>query len=81
MLPSYEKVNHKKIMTLYVKRNIDEKEIRQSLFYVLRNHDYMDKFYNKLREYGLFYDYINYSNDYYQVILNDWMIANNINKG
>ncbi len=45
-------------MTLYVKRNIQDKEIRQSLFYALRNYDYMDKFYNNLRKYGLFKDYL-----------------------
>ena len=78
MLPSYEEINHKEIMTLYVKRNIQEKEIRQALFYSLRNYDYMDKFYNVLREYGLFKDYLDYSNYYYKQIINNWEEKNNI---
>lgn len=78
ILPSYKEINHKDIMTLYVKRNIQEKEIRQALFYALRNYDYMNKFYNNLRKYGLFKDYLEYSNYYYNQIISDWKIKNNI---
>ena len=77
-LPEYNELNHKDIMTLYVKNNIEEKEIRQALFYALRNHDYMDKFYNNLRKYGLFKDYLDYSHYYYEQIINEWTIKNNI---
>ncbi len=79
MLPYYDDLNHKDIMTLYVKRNIYDKEIRQALFYALRNYDYMDKFYDNLRRYGLFKDYLEYSN-YYEQIIKDWKIKNNIDK-
>lgn len=78
ILPDYEDLNHKEIMTLYVKRNINDKEIRKALFYALRNYDYMDKFYNNLRKYGLFTDYLEYSNYYYEQIIRDWKIKNNI---
>ena len=80
MLPNYDDLNHKDIMTLYVKRNIYDKEIRQALFYALRNYDYMDKFYDNLRRYGLFKDYLEYSNYYYEQIIKDWKIKNNIDK-
>ena len=80
MLPCYDDLNHKDIMTLYVKRNIYDKEIRQALFYALRNYDYMDKFYDNLRRYGLFKDYLEYSNYYYEQIIKDWKIKNNIDK-
>lgn len=80
MLPAYEYLNHKEIMTLYVKKNIEDKEIRQAFFYALRNYDYMDKFYNTLRRYGLFKDYLEYSNYYYEQIIVDWKIKNNIDK-
>ena len=80
MLPYYDDLNHKDIMTLYVKRNIYDKEIRQALFYALRNYDYMDKFYDNLRRYGLFKDYLEYSNYYYEQIIKDWKIKNNIDK-
>lgn len=78
MLPRYNNLNHKDIMTLYVKKNINDKEIRKVLFYALRNYDYMEKFYNNLRKYGLFKDYLDYSNYYYKQIIKDWKIKNNI---
>lgn len=78
MLPQYKKINHKDIMTLYVKKNIENKEIRRNLFYALRNYDYMDKFYNNLRKYGLFKDYLDYSNYYYKDIIDEWIEENNI---
>lgn len=77
-LPDYKELNHKEIMSLYVKNNVNDKEIRQALFFALRNYDYMDKFYNNLRKYGLFKDYLEYSNYYYEEIINDWMIENKI---
>lgn len=80
MLPYYDDLNHKDIMTLYVKRNIYDKEIRQALFYALRNYDYMDKFYDNLRRYGLFKDYLEYSNYYHEQKIKDWKIKNNIDK-
>ena len=80
MLPDYDDLNHKEIMSLYVKRNVELKEIRQALFYALRNYDYMDKFYDNLRKYGLFRDYLEYSSYYYEQIIRDWEIKNNIDK-
>ena len=78
MLPDYKDLNHKEIMTLYVKKNVNDKEIRQSLFYALRNNDYINKFYNNLRSYGLFKDYLEYSSYYYEQIIRNWKIKNNI---
>ena len=77
-LPEYQEINHKEIMTLYVKRNIEDKEVRQALFYALRNDDYLDKYYNKLRKYGLFKDYLDYTNSYYKSIIQNWIEKNNI---
>ena len=45
-LPSYEFIDHKSIMSEFVKNIWDDKQTRQELFYILRNHDYMDKFYD-----------------------------------
>lgn len=78
MLPNYKELNHKDIMTSYVKRNINDKEIRQALFNALRNYDYMDKFYNNLRRFGLFKEYLELSNYYYEQIIKEWKINNNI---
>lgn len=80
MLPTYEEINHKDIMTSYVKRCITNKEVRQALFYSLRNHDYMDKFYNNLRKYGLFKEYLENSAEYYKEILDNWMKKNKIKR-
>lgn len=77
-LPSYKELCHKKIMTLYVKGNVVEKNERQDLFYALRNYDYMFKFYDVLRKHGLFYDYLYYSDDYYQEKINEWKEENGI---
>lgn len=77
-LPTYEEINHKKIMTLYVKTSITDKEIRQALFYSLRNHEYMDKFYNLLRKYELFKEYLYFSDEYYNEIINNWKKENKI---
>lgn len=77
-LPTYEEINHKKIMTSYVKTSITDKEIRQALFYSLRNHEYMDKFYNLLRKYELFKEYLYFSDEYYNEIINNWKKENKI---
>lgn len=78
LLPFYEEINHKELMTEYVKKNITDKEIRKALFYALRNYDYMNIFYDKLREYMLFGDYIEYSKEYYDDKIEKWQIKNNI---
>lgn len=49
-LPSYEFIDHKSIMSEFVKNIWDDKHTRQELFYILRNHDYMDKFYDSLKK-------------------------------
>lgn len=77
-LPEYHELNHKDIMTSYVKQNITNKEIRKSLFYTLRNNNYMYKFYDTLRKYRLFKEYLEFSNDYYMQIIKDWKIKNQI---
>lgn len=77
-LPNYKELDHKYIMSYYVKEYIQEKEVRRDLFNVLRNYDYMDKFYNMLRKYGLFRDYLDKTNYYYKEKLEDWVEKNNI---
>lgn len=77
-LPNYNFINHKTIMTEYIKGMVDDKEIRKELFYILRNHDYMDKFYECLKKYKLFDDYKDYSADYYIFVFNEWCENYNI---
>lgn len=71
-LPSYEFINHKEIMTWYVKEMIEDKEVRKELFSVLRNYNYMDKFYEVLNKYNLFDDYDQFSYDYYLSVYDQW---------
>ena len=80
LLPEYHELHHKHIMTSYVKQNVTNKEIRKILFYTLRNNNYLNKFYNTLRKYRLFKEYLEYSNDYYVKIINAWKIKNQINE-
>lgn len=77
-LPSYEEINHKDIMSFYVKEFVDDKEIRKTLFYILRNRDYYDKLIDKIKEYGLSEDYLLATNDIYNQIAREWLEENNI---
>lgn len=78
-LPSYQFINHKAIMSEFVKNIWDNKKIRQELFYILRNHNYMDKFYECLKKYDLYDEYRNYSSDYYLFVFREWCEKHNIN--
>ncbi len=40
----------------------------------------MDKFYNTLRKYNLFKEYLDYSNNYYLEIINNWKTKNKIDE-
>ena len=78
LLPSYEFINHKYIMTEFVKDTICDKEIRKELFYVLRNHNYLDKFYECLKKHDLYDEFRDYSFEYYHVVFRKWCTKNNI---
>ena len=71
-LPSYDFINHKAIMSEFVKNIWDDKETRKELFYILRNHDYMDKFYDGLKKHNLYEEYRDYSSDYYHYVFREW---------
>ena len=80
-LPSYEFINHKAIMTEFVKNIWDDKQTRKELFYTLRNHDYMDKFYECLKKHNLYEEYQEYSSDYYNYVFKEWCEKYNIKIG
>lgn len=67
-LPNYEFIDHEFIMRFFVKNIIEDKEVRKELFYILRNRDYLDKFYESLKKHNLFDEYRNYSSDYYHSV-------------
>lgn len=62
----------------YVNEYIDDKVIRRSLFNVLRNYDYLDKFYDVLDKYDLCGDFYDYSYYYYTGVFTRWCKKNNI---
>lgn len=41
-LPSYEEIDHEKIMRFYVREYVEDKEIRKQLFDILKRNEYMD---------------------------------------
>ena len=79
MLPTYEEIDHKEIMRFYVRECVEDKEIRQQLFYILRRFDYMDAFLDKLREFDLYEDFIMVCGDIYIQIFDEWAEKNELN--
>lgn len=77
-LPSYEFIDHKAIMSEFVSNIWDDKQLRQELFYILRNHHYMDKFYDCLKKHDLYEKYREYSADYYNFVFREWCKEKNI---
>lgn len=78
-LPNYEFIDHKTIMSEFTKNIWDDKQTRQELFYILRNHNYMDKFYECLKKHDLYEEYRDYSSDYYNYVFKEWCEKHNIN--
>jgi hypothetical protein len=78
LLPTYEFINHKSIMSEFTKMIYDNKEARKELFNILRYHDYLDKFYECLKKYDLYDEYKDYSSDYYEFVFNEWCLERNI---
>lgn len=79
LLPDYKFIDHKAIMTEFTKNILDDKQTRQELFYILRNHNYMDKFYECLKKHNLYEEYCEYSSDYYNYVFKEWCKIHNIN--
>ena len=77
-LPSYEEIDHKEIMSFYVKEFVEDKEIRKQLFNILRRHNYMDMFLDKLHELNLYDDFIDACGSVYIQIFNEWADKNDL---
>ena len=72
LLPNYDFIEHKNIMSEYAHGIYNNKDARKELFYALRNHDYKDKFCDCLKKYNLYDDFRNYSSDYYNFVFKLW---------
>lgn len=78
-LPTFEKIDHKSIMTYFVKECVEDKISRKKLFDTLRNQDnYMEKFISACKELSLYEEYENVSEDFYVQLANEWIEENNI---
>lgn len=77
-LPTYEEIDHKEIMSFYVKESIEDKELRKQLFYILRRSSYLSAFINKLQELELYEEFIAVCGDVYIRIFDVWAEANSL---
>lgn len=78
MLPSYEDINHEDIMRFFVKEAVNDKEIRKQLFNILRRHDYIDPFIDKLHEFNLYDDFVISCRSIYFQIFKEWADENEL---
>ena len=72
-LPNYEQINHKEIMSFYVREFVEDKESRKQLFNILRRGDYMDAFLNRLQELNLYDDFKDAVESIYDDIFAEWV--------
>ncbi len=77
-LPSYEEIDHKDIMRFYVRGCVRDKGIRKQLFYILRRHEYMDAYLDKLRELNLYDDFVGDCGNIYIQIFKEWADKNDL---
>lgn len=75
---TYEEINHKDIMSFYVKECVVDKEIRKQLFYILRRDDYVDAYIEALRKLDLYDDFEMVCGDVYYQIFNEWAEKNGL---
>lgn len=76
---SFEEINHKDIMSFYVREVVYDKEQRKALFNVLRRHNFVDAFVEKLKELGLYDDFEMVCGDIYVQIFQEWADENGLN--
>ena len=77
-LPRYKDIDHKGIMSFYVKECVEDKETRRKLFNILRNHDFMDKFLAAVKELELYEEYIMVTDDIYIQLADEWAENNGV---
>jgi len=77
-LPRYKDIDHKNIMSFYIKECVHDKETRRKLFNILRNHDFMDKFLAAVKELDLYEEYIMVTDDIYIQLAEEWAEENGV---
>ena len=77
-LPNFKEIDHKEIMRYYVKEFIEDKEIRKTLFYILRRFDFVELFIEKLKKLDLYEDFYDVCGNIYDCIIEEWALKNSI---
>ena len=75
---TYEEINHKDIMSFYVKECVEDKAIRKQLFSILRRKDYVDPFVEELKKLNLYDDFDMVCGDIYEQIFSNWAEKNDL---
>lgn len=75
---SYDEINHKDIMSFYVRECVEDKMIRKQLFSILRRHDFVDAFLDELREHNLYDDFDMICGDIYVQMFHEWEEKNEL---
>lgn len=77
-LPSYEEIDHKEIMSFYVREYVEYREYRKQLFGILRRKEYIDAYVEKLHELNLYDDFIDACGSIYVQIFEEWADKNGL---
>lgn len=72
MLPTFKEIDHKGIISFYVKCCVIEDDIRKQLFYILIRYDYVVPFIDKLKELGLYEEFEDCCGSIYNQIIEEW---------
>ena len=76
---TYDQIDHKDIMSFYVRECIEDKMIRKQLFNILRRHDFVDCFLDKLHENNIYDDFEVNCSDIYIQMFHEWASKNGLN--
>lgn len=74
----FEEIDHKEMMSFYVKACVDDKEKRKKLFYALRRHEYVEPFVAALKDLELYDDYVIFSENVYNQMFREWAEKNGL---
>lgn len=76
---TYDEIDHKDIMSFYVRECVEDKAIRKQLFYILRRHDYVGDFLEELHKCDLYDDFDMICGDIYIQMFQEWERKNGLN--
>lgn len=75
---TYDEIDHKDIMSFYVRECVEDKVIRKQLFNILRRHDFVDAFLDELRKNNLYDDFDMICGDIYVQKFQEWTRKNEL---